>query len=316
MLFGICIIGVIGKDSKKIVRGIMRHYKILFCAALICFSVTDSKAGILTDAYKQFRQVQVRFQLLTSAGNGKIREATVQKFLIDIPVGKRQSLLGEALIYAARFGKTASMKTLIDAGADPNAENEDGRTVLMYAVISGSLEAVKFLTAIENININKRAKLPLERKSIITKNAKGPTALMYACGYGKMTNVENMKISGFKPNPKIVKTLLDAGASPDILDEKYERTSLFYATFFGSYEVVKMLVGNGANPLQTDIQGNNPLNYAVLMYDKAKILKDEEKAKLYSNMLNYYLIGDYKIPQDTGLAKAAYPTPAKTIESK
>jgi len=42
-------------------------------------------------------------------------------------------------------GDLGVVKFLIDKGLDVNAEDQDGRTVLMYAAKEGNFEAVKFL---------------------------------------------------------------------------------------------------------------------------------------------------------------------------
>jgi hypothetical protein len=49
------------------------------------------------------------------------------------------------LILAAWQGDTAKVKILLDAGADVNAKDDDGVTVLMWAVLSSSVEAVRIL---------------------------------------------------------------------------------------------------------------------------------------------------------------------------
>ena len=60
---------------------------------------------------------------------------------------------GEELIDAARYGDLETVKLLIENGADINAKDEDGYTVLMHASFNGYLEIVKYLIE-KGANVN------------------------------------------------------------------------------------------------------------------------------------------------------------------
>ena len=86
--------------------------------------------------------------------------------IITLGVIACSSNSGEELIDAARYGDLETVKLLIENGADIDAKDKDGYTVLMYASNNGNLEIIKYL--VENgadINI---------------KDKNGDTALNYA----------------------------------------------------------------------------------------------------------------------------------------
>lgn len=80
------------------------------------------------------------------------------------------------VILAAAFNKNSALRSLLEAGGNKNAEDENYKTALMLAAQGGSVEAVKVL-------INAKAKIDCKDKD-------GQTALMLAAING---HVETMK---------------------------------------------------------------------------------------------------------------------------
>lgn len=92
------------------------------------------------------------------------------------------SKMSDDLLRASREGNTAEVRTLLDAGAEVNAANDDGFTALMAASVKGHTDIAKLIIkagADVNAQTNDRF-----------------TALMYASQYGHTEIVELLKKAG------------------------------------------------------------------------------------------------------------------------
>ncbi len=96
-------------------------------------------------------------------------------------VTQKKALLA-ALGMAAGFGHTTTLRTLLQAGADPNTKDKDGGTVLMLAAQEGHIECVKAL-------INAGAQ-------VSATNTDGDTALTLAAKQGHSEIVELLQEAG------------------------------------------------------------------------------------------------------------------------
>jgi hypothetical protein len=125
--------------------------------------------------------------------------------------------LNDVLIQAVEQGDTNTVKLIIDDGADINAKNIDGMTLLMYASLRGHLETVRTLI-VKGADVN-------------AKKNDGVTSLMYASLGGHL---------------EIVQALLAKGA--DVNAKKNDGiTALLVATKSGKPEVVQALLAKGAD---------------------------------------------------------------------
>ena len=66
---------------------------------------------------------------------------------ITLKVISCSSNSGEELIDAARYGDLETVKLLIENGAEIDAKDKDGYTVLMYASNNGNLEIIKYFNS-------------------------------------------------------------------------------------------------------------------------------------------------------------------------
>lgn len=126
---------------------------------------------------------------------------------------------------AAVSGRAAVAQTLLDAGADPLWQDENGNTALMRAVMTGNIKIVSVLAD--------------KTEALDVKNAAGWTPLMVASGlHGSTTDRSQQK--------KIVRLLLKKGAQVDSYNSD-GNTALHLAVIDGAPEVVALLLSAGAN---------------------------------------------------------------------
>jgi ankyrin repeat protein len=201
------------------------------------------------------------------------------------------------LHHAAGFGNLATLKLLLDSGADVNAQNRLGSTPLHWAVADE--EKVRLLLE-RGASVNARTydgRTPLylaasQRQSIavlrllLERGAdpnlamlNGRTPLMAAAG-GDIEGVELLLKKNANPqaasssgstalfdaaanrNLDVFRLLLDKGADASHRT-KLKQSVLGVAAMYGSEEIVKMLLDRGASVNIQDERGYSPLMYAA-----------------------------------------------------
>ena len=135
-------------------------------------------------------------------------------------------------MYAVMYGDLATVRRLLDGGADPNVRNDAGATALMWAV--NDLEKTRLLIE-RGANVN-------------AKSDDGRTPLLIASG-----------LSGGAP---VVKLLLDHGAdinakAPSLFGET---TPVAEAAYTGDATVFRLLVDRGA-----DLNAGGPPQIALAL---------------------------------------------------
>lgn len=126
--------------------------------------------------------------------------------------------LSAAFLKAVMDGNMGVVKSLVEKGADVNADLGNGTTPLMSAMFRGNIELVKVLLD-KGADVNR-------------KNLNGMTAMMIAMS--KDTKSE------------LVKVLLDKGADVNAKDNSGS-TVLSYAISVGNAEIIAMLRAKGAH---------------------------------------------------------------------
>jgi ankyrin repeat protein len=138
------------------------------------------------------------------------------------------------LMAAARRGNTATVQALLEAGADPNAkEKNGGQTALMWGT-AGGFSAVTSELVRGKADVNARSK-------------SGSTALMFAAR-GDLASI---------------RTLLDAGADPNLEIPDWKGTALTIASTMGQPEIVEALLNKGADINHRDENSFTALHAAV-----------------------------------------------------
>lgn len=161
-----------------------------------------------------------------------------------------------------------ALNAFFDAGINPNAQDADGRTVLITAAARGDLQLVNlFLTRGVDVNV---------------KDKRGYTALSHAMEAMYEDVVEALlnrpeldpNCRGLNGRPALlayvwrdnkdrVEKLLAHGADVNIQDNDGD-TALHGAAENGDYEIIEMLLDKGANPNARNKQGGTPLMWAAV----------------------------------------------------
>jgi N-acyl-D-amino-acid deacylase len=164
-----------------------------------------------------------------------------------------------ALMAAAIGNDTASVRMLIEAGADVNHTGSTGPngprgfTPLMLAASKANLEAVKLLLAKgAKVNVtSERENLPRVKNGLVS--AGGFTPLLLASTYGP---------------PELAKTLLDAGADVNATDVR-GMTPLMLSLTTDRFdpETVRLLMAHGADARLKSTAGETALDWARKLDD-------------------------------------------------
>ncbi len=147
----------------------------------------------------------------------------------------KDKLQTSPLHFAALYGNAASVKTLLEAGADPNALDNRGATPLVYAAYS--FEKTKLLVE-HGARVKVAAKngvTPLDVAAVVHGNA---PAVRYLLDHGA----------------EIVKPDVKSGRESYVLTEAAER---------GDLETIKLLLAHGGDVTVIDAFGETPLMSAV-----------------------------------------------------
>ena len=224
----------------------------------------------------------------------------VEKSIAADPASvKARDLAGSTpLHHAAGFGALATVKLLLEKGADVNAKNRRGSTPLYWA-IHDEAKVRLLLNRGAAINVKQAdGRTPLyQAASIASGNSilrllldkgadstlatsTGQTPLMAAATRG---DVEAMRLligknadvnarngagatalmgAAVNGNPRAVQLLLEKGADPNVANKRKE-TALANASTAGVEETVKLLLDRGADVNARDDRGYSPLMYAA-----------------------------------------------------
>lgn len=138
-----------------------------------------------------------------------------------------------ALMAAATFGQTGTVKFLIANGADVKVKLKDGETVLYQSAQNENNKEIVEALIKAGVEINAQTK---ERRTALLRFA-------------------------WMSEADAVKLLLDAGADAKIKD-KEGWTAFHFACYSGDGETVKQFLARGENPNERDEQSKTPLMWA------------------------------------------------------
>jgi len=205
--------------------------------------------------------------------NKKLFYLVILALLIQVTTNTAKAQdLNQQLIEAAKNNDLGQIKELIKNDADVNAQDENGATVLMWAVYGGDIETVKYL-------VSKKA--DFRQKGVIYIN-KEKTSY-----YGNL-----LSIAVSKDKFEILKFLLEE-CKIDIEDGEYNPeteksdgwTALQWAVYEQNSKIEKYLIGKGANEENCYEQkafqffNKNEYKKAAIMFEKAVPVKSKKTGK-------------------------------------
>jgi ankyrin repeat protein len=184
------------------------------------------------------------------------------------------------LHHAAARNRARIVRLLLTLGADPNATDATGATALTTAsqenadaaVVDDLLSAgtrLDFLTAVNLGRYSDAESMLRDDPLRIGADGRDTVALHLAVSRKNLTAVRWLLARGIDVNAKrpmwdcnhtalhmtvesgaieIARLLLDAGADPDIRDDKYHATTLGWAEFFGHDEIAALIRERGGKP--------------------------------------------------------------------
>jgi ankyrin repeat protein len=155
--------------------------------------------------------------------------------------------LNDRLILAARQGNLSAVRSLIERGAELNAQSAEGNTALIQAVHARNADVVKWLLS-KGADVNRKTNV-------------GFTALM-AAAYMKQQGIVDMLLAR---NAEVDAQKADTGMTP-----------LMFAAHEGDAGIVKSLLARGANVRLKNNEGKTALALAedAQAIDAVKLLAE------------------------------------------
>nr|XP_009392582.2 PREDICTED: potassium channel KOR2-like isoform X2 [Musa acuminata subsp. malaccensis] len=218
-------------------------------------------------------------QMLVNLLKGKGSELSIKQLEPDIKylISKQEAELALGVNSAAYHGDISRLQVLINAGADPNKTDYDGRTALHMAACKGHEQVVKFLIQRgSNTNcIDKFGTSPLF-ETLKTGNDRIAAILVENGAILNLDDAGNYLCEVVtNGNIDLLRCLLEYGANPN--SKNYDRrTPLHVAASEGLHLMANILIEFGANVLSKDRWGNTPVDEGHRCGSKPliKILED------------------------------------------
>jgi ankyrin repeat protein len=222
----IALIKSILKSDKEEVRRLLRE------GADLSYRHTDGSSWL---------------HMVATTGNTDILRILLET---GIPIDQRNNALETPLIVATSHNKPEIVRMLLENGADVNAKRENGSTALLFACVLGKEELVQLL--IErgaDVNItNNNLDTPLMVATDGGFDRICEMLIRYGADtrLGRKNGATALHISAGKGDIRIVRLLLDK--IPVNIVNNDNETPLLVALARNQLEIVKMLLEAGASP--------------------------------------------------------------------
>ena len=174
---------------------------------------------------------------------------------------------------AAQARDTMAINAFFDAGINKNAQNSDGRTVLIAAAARGELDIVNLLLS-RGVDVNVKdnrdytalahaleARYPEVEEALLNRPELDPNV-------GGLLGRPVLLAYVWRDNKKATERLLALGADVKLQDKDGD-TALHGAAETGNVEIMRMLLDKGADPNAKNKQGGTPLMWAAVFGNDA-----------------------------------------------
>lgn len=170
----------------------------------------------------------------------------------------QRSFENSALLQAASEGCPTAVRDALEAGADINASDSSGRTVLTCALTADRWET---------INASDASFMSEDRLGVLRMALSHPDVSLYTLNAPQesINDVTPLGMAAWLGVPHVVKLLLDFGAGAISVDgmDTDGATPLMYAARDGRLEVVQQLLSRGARPDLRDRNHRSPIQFAL-----------------------------------------------------
>jgi ankyrin repeat protein len=179
---------------------------------------------------------------------------------------------------AAQARDTLAINAFFDAGINPNAQNSEGRTVLINAAARGELDVVNVLLS-RGVDVNVKdnrgytalahaieARYPEVEEALLNRPELDPNA-------GGLLGRPILLAYVWRDNKKATERLLALGANVNLRDADGD-TALHGAAETGNVEIMRLLLDKRADPNTRNKEGGTPLMWAAVFGndDAARLL--------------------------------------------
>jgi len=267
-----------------------------FGATALMWGITDAdkvRALVAAGADVRARSKMGRTPLYLAAANDG-SSATV-KLLLDrgADAAARDSQQSTPLMAAATANDLAGIRLLIEHGAKVNDADAFGMTPLMQAAANNNVKAVELLLA---------------RGADVNAVSKPEVQMGVKNGALALGNFTALLVAASAGGPEVIRALLDAGARIDAADvRKMTPLMLAIATDHADPRVIRILVARGADPNRKDKYGESCIDWARKFNNPAVLRElNQQPAKVPA--------GSVIVPTSLAGAPAAREAAARSIE--
>ena len=193
----------------------------------------------------------------------------------------------KGLFQAVKNNDVMILKAFVDAGVNPNAQNDMGETLLTFSIPTIDTKTVKAVMDISDINLrDKNGSSPihlslLKNKDEILDALLEKGADVNVPGRDKATEDQTvLYLAVIRSREDLIKTLLERGANPNQPD-KSGAVPLSEACLGATVKptIVQMLLDKGANPNLKENKGGSPLLF-LASNDQISSGKRQEVVKM------------------------------------